>query len=231
MSSDRSPISITPWEALGFLNDVEQRNAPRLLHLVGDAGLLRTGPRVAIVGARKASDPGRLRAMRLARLIVEHGGVVVSGLAEGIDTAAHLAAIDCGGRTIAVIGTPTNRAYPASNAQLQDRIGRDHLLVSEFAEGDPVQRHNFVLRNRTMALIAHASVIVEASDTSGSLSQGREALRLGRPLFLARAVVENSSLTWPAKMLAAGAQVLAEPEDLLAELPPERFTLTGDAPF
>lgn len=231
MRSDPSHISMTPSEAFGFLNDVELRNAPRLLHLVGDVSLLRKAPRVAIVGARKASDTGRLRAMRLARLVVDHGGIVVSGLAEGIDTAAHLAAIDCGGRTIAVIGTPTNRVYPAPNAQLQDRIGREHLLVSEFAEGEAVQRHNFVLRNRTMALIAHASVIVEASNTSGSLSQGREALRLGRPLFLARAVVEDSSLTWPAGMLAAGAQVLAEPEDLLAELPPERFAAPIDAPF
>lgn len=224
-------LSSTPVEALGPLNDVELRNAPEQFFLAGDASLLRAGPRVAIVGARKASREGQLRAMRLARLLVDHGIIVVSGLAEGIDTAAHTAAIDRGGRTIAVIGTPVSRAYPASNRELQALIRRDHLVLSQFREDLPVLRHNFVLRNRTMALVAHASVIVEASDTSGSLSQGWEALRLGRPLFLMRSVVEDTRLSWPREMLHFGAQVLSEPEDVLSELPPERFAPAIDAPF
>ncbi len=232
MDSTPTPdLSMSPVLAMGPLNDVELRNGPEVLYLAGDRGLLSSGPRVAIVGARKASREGQLRAMRLARLLVDHGITVVSGLAEGIDTAAHVAAIDRGGRTIAVIGTPLSRAYPASNRDLQDRIRREHLLVSQFPENQPVHRHNFVLRNRTMALIAHASVIVEASDTSGSLSQGREALRLGRPLFLMKAVLDDPRLTWPREMLHFGAQVLTEPEDILSELPPERFAAAIDAPF
>jgi len=223
--------SLSLVEAMGPLNDVELRNAPGVLFLAGDPGLLRAGPRVAIVGARKASPEGELRAMRLARVLVDHGITVVSGLAEGIDTAAHVAAIDRGGRTIAVIGTPLSRAYPLSNRALQDRIRREHLLVSQFPEDQPVHRHNFVLRNRTMALIAHASVIVEASDTSGSLSQGREALRLGRPLFLMKSVLDDPRLTWPREMIHFGAHELREPEDLLSELPPERFAAAIDAPF
>ncbi|MCY2959175.1 MAG: DNA-processing protein DprA [Planctomycetota bacterium] len=224
-------VSMSPVAALGQLNDVELRNAPDILFLAGDPGLLRSGPRVAIVGARKASREGQLRAMRLARVLVDHGITIVSGLAEGVDTAAHLAAIDRGGRTIAVLGTPLSRAYPASNQDLQERIRREHLLVSQFPEDEPVHRHNFVLRNRTMALIAHASVIVEASDTSGSLSQGREALRLGRPLFLMKSVLDDPRLAWPREMMHFGAHVLAEPEDVLCELPPERFAAAIDAPF
>lgn len=232
MDSPSTPVrSVSPTEALGSLNDVELRNAPAQLFLAGDPTLLRTGPRVAIVGARKASQAGKLRAMRLGRHLVDHGVTIVSGLAEGIDTAAHLAAIDFGGRTIAVIGTPLSRAYPASNRELQGRIRRDHLLVTQFGEDQPVQKYNFVMRNRTMALIAHASVIVEASDSSGSLSQGREALRLGRPLYLMRSVLDDSSLAWPREMIRFGAQVLSEPDDLLSELPPERFAPAIDAPF
>jgi len=226
-----SPIEMSPSEALGPLNDVELRNAPERLYLSGDVQLLRGTVRVSIVGSRRASQAGRLRAMRLARLLVARSVVVVSGLAEGIDTAAHRAAIDSGGRTIGVIGTPLSRSYPAVNRELQAGIAREQLLVSEFPEGRPVQRQNFILRNRTMALISHASVIIEAGETSGSLSQGREALRLGRPLFLARAVADRTDLDWPTAMIRLGARVLAVPEDLFAEIPPERFAAAVDAPF
>jgi DNA processing protein len=156
--------------------------------------------------------------------------VIVSGLAEGIDAVAHRTAIEQGGRTIAVVGTPLDRAYPASHAELQAVIARDHLLVSQFPVGAPVQRKNFVLRNRTMALVAHASVIVEAGEGSGSLSQGWEALRLGRPLFLMRSLVE-STLQWPSVMLDHGARVLSNPEELFPYLPSERWRAHEDAPF
>lgn len=221
----------TPEDLIGPLNEVERRNAPAHLFVEGRAELLRVGRRVAVVGSRAASDVGLKRATRLVRVLTANDITVVSGLAEGIDTAAHQAAIQSKGRTIAVIGTPLDRAYPKANTELQREIGREHLLVSQFAPGYPVQRQNFVLRNRTMALISDASVIVEAGEQSGSLSQGWEALRLGRPLFLMQSVVANAALSWPAKMLDYGALVLSEPEDLLASLPPARFWETQDAPF
>jgi DNA processing protein len=96
---------------------------------------------------------------------------------------------------------------------------RDHLVVSQFSPGQPTARRNFPLRNRTMALISDASVIVEAGDGSGSLSQGWEALRLGRPLFLLKSILDRSGLTWPKTMLQYGAMVLETPEQLLAQLP------------
>jgi DNA processing protein len=128
----------------------------------------------------------------LAAWLVRHGAVVVSGLAEGIDTAAHQGAIDAGGQTIGVIGTPLEKAYPAKNRALQTRLMDEYLVLSQFATGCPVQPKNFPIRNRTMALISHATIIVEAQEKSGSLHQGWEALRLGRPLFRARSADERS---------------------------------------
>jgi len=95
---------------------------------------------------------------------------------------------------------------------------RDHLVVSQFPSGHPVTRKNFPLRNRTMALVCEASVIVEASDGSGTLSHGWEALRLGRPLFLMASLIERSDLTWPRKMRDYGAMVLDQPDHLFAHL-------------
>ena len=221
----------TPADLIGPLNEVERRHAPAWLYVSGRTQLLRERRRVAIVGSRKASEDGLKRAARVARILVGQSVIVVSGLAEGIDAAAHRAAIHHSGDTIAVIGTPLDRAYPSSNAELQREIARDHLVVSQFPIGHSVQRHYFVMRNQTMALLSDVSVIIEAGEGSGTLSQGWEALRLGRPLFLLKSVVDDPGLSWPAKMLDYGALVLAEPEDLLASLPPEGLREPLDAPF
>jgi DNA processing protein len=213
--------SVSPQDLLGPLNEVEQKNAPEVLYVAGDTGILEEGARVSIVGSRQASPEGLRRASRLAGLLAGRGIVVVSGLAEGIDTAAHTAAIKHGGRTIAVLGTPLDQVYPRQNAALQEEIMRDHLAVSQYPVGYPVQRKNFPLRNRTMALISDATVIIEAGNTSGSLSQGWEALRLGRSLFLAKSVTQDPSLKWPAEMIHYGAEVLSDQtiEELFDSLP------------
>ena len=134
---------------------------PHPLYVSGDVSLLAGTRRVAVVGTRGASKEGLARARRLARELAQAGIVIVSGLAEGIDTAAHTAAIEAGGRTIAVIGTPLDRYYPPENRTLQDMIAREHLVVSQFAQGARVTGKNYLARNRTMALLSHASVIVE----------------------------------------------------------------------
>jgi DNA processing protein len=213
--------SVSPQDLFGPLNEVEQKNAPKALYVSGNTGILEEGARVSIVGSRKASPEGLRRASKLAGLLAGRGIVVVSGLAEGIDTAAHTAAMKHGGRTIAVLGTPLDQVYPRQNAALQEEIMRDHLAVSQYPVGYPVQRKNFPLRNRTMALISDATVIIEAGNTSGSLSQGWEALRLGRPLFLAKSVTEDPSLKWPAEMIHYGAEVLSDQtiEELFDSLP------------
>ena len=210
---------VPPESVLGPFNHHEQRYLPTELFLAGDRSLLQRRPRVSIVGARNASEAGRRRAAQLARVLVKHDVIVVSGLAAGVDAAAHQAAMDAGGRTIAVIGTPLDKAYPRQNRQLQERIAREHLVVSQFAPGHPTMKGNFPQRNRTMALLVDASVIVEASDTSGSLSQGWEALRLNRDLFIMKSVLDQPRLTWPTKMQQYGAQVLDDPEVLLDALP------------
>jgi len=209
---------VEPAEALRPLNDVEHRNAPERLFLEGDGGLLKNGPRVAVVGSRKVSDFGVRRAARLSRLLVAEGVTIVSGLAAGIDTVAHETAIRAGGHTIAVLGTPLDEVHPKSNRALQAAIGAGHLLVSQFPPGHPILRSNFPRRNRTMALLCDATVIVEAGKSSGSLSQGWEALRLGRPLFLLKSLVDRQDLEWPREMLEYGAQMMVEPSDLLAEV-------------
>jgi DNA processing protein len=223
MDSNRDPLIkiYLPEDLLGPLNPVERVNAPPELFVAGDVELLKRGLRVAVVGSRRASAEGLKRTSRLARFLVDRGFVVVSGLAEGIDTEAHRTTIDAGGFTIAVLGTPLERAYPRQNADLQHLIMERHLAVSQFPPGHPVTRTTFPRRNRTMALIAAASVIVEAGNSSGTLSQGWEALRLGRLLFIMKSTAEDPSLEWPREMLKYGAQVLSEPEEVLDFLPVE----------
>ncbi|MBL9170652.1 MAG: DNA-protecting protein DprA [Verrucomicrobiales bacterium] len=228
------PKELSPEQLVGPLNEVERKFAPKRLFIAGDESLVRDRTRVAIVGSRKASADGLRRARKLAGLLAERGIVVVSGLAEGIDTAAHTACIEKSGRTVAVLGTPLDDAFPKSNASLQERIAAEHLCVTQFPSGSPVQRKNFPMRNRTMALISDATVIIEASESSGSLSQGWEALRLGRALFITKTVAEDPSLKWPAEMLSYGARVLSNDavDDFFAMLP-ERSALavTDGAPF
>lgn len=202
------------------LSGEELLRTPGAIYAAGDLSLLRASLRVSIVGARDASEFGCRRAAKLARLLVQQGAVVVSGLAKGIDHAAHTAAMQAGGRTIAVIGTPLERCYPAEHARLQEEIYRNHLLVSQFVPGARMHRSFFPARNRTMAMLSHASVIVEASDTSGSLSQAAEIQRLGRPLFIMRSVLENKSLTWPSSFLAHGAHVLENVGQILDTVRP-----------
>lgn len=161
----------------------------------GDISLIKR-PAVAIVGSRKVSAEGAARARRLARELSQAGVVVVSGSAKGIDTEALSAAIRADGKVVAVIGTPLTRAYPAENKRLQERIYLQHLLISQFPSNQPVFPSNFPERNKLMAAISDATVIMEASDQSGSLHQAAECTRLGRWLFISRAVAENPALRW-----------------------------------
>lgn len=204
---------------LGPLNEIEEKYAPKELFVSGSLPIPLPSPRVAIVGSRKASPEGLKAASNIARTLVKRGVIVVSGLAEGIDTSAHETAIEEGGQTIAVLGTSLDNVYPQKNSLLQEIIMCHHLAISQFPAGYPTQPKNFVIRNRLMALISDASIIVEAGDTSGSLHQGWEALRLGRPLFIWNSIMENSSVNWPRKMIQYGAMILTNPEEVLDVLP------------
>lgn len=186
---------------LDMLDAVTKSDGPSgRVFVAGDTQLL-AGRCVAVIGARKATEMGRRRARQLGRQLAAEGVVVVSGLAEGIDTEALTGAMEAGGSVIAVIGTPIDQAYPAKNKLLQEAIYRDHLLISQFALGERVYPSNFPARNRTMAALSDASVVIEASDTSGTLHQAAECQKLGRWLVIAKSVKEDPSLTWPAKFL------------------------------
>ncbi len=201
------------------LNDIETKYAPKMLYVKGPMDIPLQGPRVSIIGSRKASPNGIENAKTITRTLIENQTVIVSGLAEGIDTSAHETTIAAGGKTIAVLGTPLNKVYPRKNLQLQQEIMADHLALSQFPIGHITTPKDFVLRNRTMALISDATIIVEAGDTSGSLHQGWEALRLGRSLFIWKSVLNNKQLSWPEKMLQYGAMELSDPTDVFEVLP------------
>lgn len=196
-----------PEDLLGPLNEVERKNAPAKLFLAGDPSLFGAGPRVSVVGSRKATELGKNRAAKLTRALVQRGAVVVSGLAEGIDTIAHTTAIKHGGRTVAVLGTPLDTYFPAENRALQELIMREHLAVSQFATKGGSK--NFPMRNRTMALLSDVTVIVEAGEKSGTLHQGWEALRLGRLLFMLESLA-SQKFEWTEELRKYGAQVLSD---------------------
>jgi len=222
---------MTPAELLGALNETEQRHAPPTLYVTGRLDVIDGGPRVAIVGSRRPTREGLEAAAGLARDLCAQRVVIVSGLAAGIDTAAHRASITAGGRTIGVLGTPLEKAYPAANAELQRHMAREQLLVSQFAPRTRTRPEHFALRNRTMALIADASIIVEAGESSGTQHHGWEMIRLGRPVYFHPGLASATGLKWPREMLRYGARVLNSLGDLLDELPPVGRISSVHAPF
>nr|WP_317893124.1 DNA-processing protein DprA [uncultured Sphingomonas sp.] len=171
------------------------------VYCAGNTSLLKKRC-IAVIGSREVSDAGRKRAIRIARELVEQGVVVVSGLAAGVDAAAMTSAIASGGHTIGVIGTPLDKAYPAANSELQERVYREHLLISQFTSGERTYRSSFPERNRTMAMLTDATVVIEASDTSGTLHQAAECKRQNRWLGILKSVVDNPKLTWPKSFLS-----------------------------
>lgn len=210
------------------LNEIELKHCPKQIFYEGDLKLMTEGRRVAVVGSRKVSDLGIKRTQKITQHLVKHKITVVSGLAEGVDAIAHKTAIEFGGNTIAVVGTPLAKVYPKSNTELLATIKKDHLAISQFPEGYPMQKQNFPRRNRTMALISDATIIVEASENSGTRHQGWEALRLGHLVYLMQNVAEDPTMKWPSEMIKYGAQVLTREnlEDILYEIP--RFSERGD---
>lgn len=198
-----------PTSLLGPLTKREEKHVGAEIFAAGDLALARAPMRVAVVGSRRASEDGLRRAAKLAHGLALAGVVVVSGLAEGIDVAAHRACMRAGGRTIAVIGTPLNRCYPTGHAQLQAEIASGHLVVSPFDLGHPTEPCDFVRRNRVMALLAQASVVVEAGDASGTKSHALEQRRLGRPIFVMRSLLDRE-VVWPRAMVEAGDAVILD---------------------
>lgn len=195
-----------------------------LFYYRGYIGLTET-PCVSVVGARKATSAGLKRAERLARELVEADYTIVSGLAAGIDTAAMTAAMAVkAGRTIGVIGTPLTESYPKVNEGLQREVASKHLLISQVPfyryahQSFQSKRIYFPERNVTMAALSEATVIVEASDTSGSLTQARAAIQQGRKLFILNSCFEMPGITWPSHYETLGAIRVKRTSDIIDHL-------------
>ncbi len=174
---------------------------------------------VAVVGTRQASQNGLRRAVHMAHLLSERGVTVVSGLARGIDTTAHQAALDSGGRTIAVVGTGIRKCYPAENRALADRIAETGVVVSQFWPDAPPATYSFPCRNVTMSGIAQGTVVIEASSTSGAKMQARLALEHGKKVFLLRSLADSQE--WASKYIAErGAIRVEDVDDIVRVLVP-----------
>lgn len=198
-------------------------NPIELLYFQGWWDLVETAS-VAVVGTRAPSANGRKRTRKMVKALLDDGFTIASGLAKGIDTIALETAIAEGGQTIGVIGTPLGYFYPKSNEPLQKRIAEDYLLISQVpveryeAQNPTTNRFFFPERNKTMAALTQATIIIEAGNTSGTLVQAREALRQGRKLFILDSSFKQSGLTWPARFESRGAVRVHEYADIRREL-------------
>jgi DNA processing protein len=174
-------------------------------------------PAVSVVGSRRASDQSLNWASEVSAALVSAGITVVSGLAAGIDAAAHTAALNAGGRTVAVLGTGINRVYPTANRDLQERIAGEGLVLSQFWPDAPATKKTFPLRNATMSGYGRATIVVEAGETSGARIQARLGVEHGRPVILRDCVVGAND--WAAALLGRpGVHVVSGVDDVLTLL-------------
>lgn len=199
---------IAEWRAadLGFLTFLDG-DYPAQLREIHDLppvlfhrGCLAPGEiGISVVGSRTASPRGLDIAQSIATSLVDRGITVIAGLAAGVDTAAHVTALESGGRTVAVIGTGINRRYPAENSALQDRIATEGLVLSQFWPDAPPTKHTFPMRNTVMSGYGRATIVVEAGEHSGARIQARLAVAHGRPVILTDGVVKANK--WPAELI------------------------------
>ena len=215
----RTPeIEILLWsdevypERLGHLVD-----PPPVLFARGRLDLL-SRPAVTIVGSRRSTAYGRRSADALAAQMALRGITVVSGLALGIDGASHRGALEAGGDTIAVLGSGVDLIQPASHRRLGERVARDGLLLSEFLPGEPARAHHFPRRNRILAALGGAVVVVEAAEKSGALITVEHALDLGRDVYAVPGALDAPQSRGCNLLIRQGAQVITSPEEFGRDL-------------
>jgi len=220
----KSGFSVSVHGGFQYPNKLQEAKYPiELFYYKGDIGLLDSRC-VSVVGARKCSEDGKKRAAKLAADLVRNEVTIVSGLAVGIDTAALQSAIEHKGKVVGVIGTPIDEYYPSENRELQNKIADNHLLISQVpfyryaTEPFKAKRNYFPQRNETMSALSEATIIVEASDTSGSLTQARACLEQGRKLFILNSCFERSDISWPAKFEKRGAHRVDSTGEILFAL-------------
>jgi DNA processing protein len=192
-------------------------DAPLALFVLGDCALLRQ-PQLAIVGSRQPTAAGQRIATQMAQQLCAAGLVITSGLARGIDAAAHRAALDCNGSTIAVCGTGLDQCYPATNQPLFRRIREQGALVSEFLPGTAPRAHNFPRRNRIISGLSRGVAVIEAAADSGSLITARRALDQGREVFAVPGSPLNPLAAGCLELIRNGAHLIRGATDILTEI-------------
>jgi DNA processing protein len=189
-------------------------NPPAVLWMAGDRCML-TEPIVAVVGTRRSTAYGQRIARELVTALARAGACVVSGMAFGIDAAAHQAALDAGGRTIAVLGTGVDVPYPRGNLALYREIAHKGLFLSEMPPGAPCHRGSFVGRNRIIAALAAVTFVIEAPVKSGALSTVEAALMLGRDIGVVPGAIDSPQSAGSNRLLQQGAHPIVEIDDAL----------------
>ena len=194
--------------------------APLALWCSGAQPALLEAPALAIVGSRNASAGGRDNARAFARAFGTSGLAVASGLAVGIDSAAHAGALGTAGGTFAVLGNGIDAVYPTENAELARRIAAAGVIVSEYGPGTPPAKHRFPARNRIIAALGYGVLVVEAGPRSGSLITARLAGELGREVFAIPGSIHNPLARGCHRLIRQGAKLVETAEDVLIELAP-----------
>jgi DNA processing protein len=190
---------------------------PILLYAKGNIELLQQ-PMLAIVGSRNATRQGELDAEAFAANLSHAGLTIVSGMALGIDAAAHRGGLKGKGATVAVVGTGLDRIYPARNAELAHRIAAEGLIISEFPLGMGPLAHNFPRRNRIIAGLGRGCLVVEAAERSGSLITARLAAEAGREVFAIPGSIHSALARGCHRLIRQGAKLVEAAEDILEEL-------------
>ncbi len=209
-------MAVIPWASPAYPSRLRAiPDPPPVLFMRGEVG---EGPAVAIVGSRRATPYGRTVAGRLAAELAEAGVCVVSGLARGIDGAAHLAALDAGGRTVAVLGCGVDVIYPREHRRLAERVAAAGALVSEFAPGVPPLPGHFPRRNRLISGLAMGVVVVEGTRDSGAMVTVDYALDQGREVFAVPGSIFSPKSHAPHHLLRQGARIVESAADVLDEL-------------
>ena len=197
---------------------LETADPPLLLYLLGDAQLLAHPRKVAVVGSRNPTPQGVLNAREMSRALAAAGVCVVSGLALGVDGAAHEGALDAGGGTIAVVGTGLDRVYPSRHRELAHRIAASGLVVSEFRLGTSPVSSNFPKRNRIIAGLSQGTLVVEAALASGSLITARLAADMGREVFAIPGSIHATQAKGCHALIRQGAKLVESAQDVLEDL-------------
>lgn len=211
----RSPVFIAPGEQ-GHPHGLRSLEEPPGLWV---AGTIPVAPSVAVVGTRRCTRYGLRLAEQFGAVISESGWVTVSGLARGIDTAAHRGAVGGAGRGVAVLGSGIDVCYPSENEGLYHQLVEQHgAVVSEYGPGVPPDRWRFPARNRIIAALADATVVVESAVTGGALITARLAAEIGRPVFAVPGDVDRPSSEGCNRLIRDGANPVLGPSDLIEEL-------------